>query len=466
MSKTVAKPAANEEWQDIAAAGGRYDPTLHADLLRAARAGIRTHRMREVELRLLRRDGTPLAATEITVEQLSHAFPFGDQVWELDALIRDGRGDSDRARAWKQRFAELFNAATSLCYWTERPRNDAAKTEDRQGEPRLENVAATVDWTLAQGMLAKGHPLFWSIPKCLPEWVKRYDPETLMKFAEVRVRSLVARFKGRVRIWDAVNEALWEATPKNLAKRHWPHVEPLAEMVEYIVPVLRWCREEDPDALYVVNDYGLEQEGEPLVGNDGSLVSASRQRRRLIELLDALAAAGHAPDAVGLQSHTGGWLGHAEQWRLYDQFAAAGWPVHITEFWAHPHEMAGHEGVPAAELDQLQAEYVANYLTCAFGHPNVRAFFFWGLLSEAIQWRDNLSGHELKPVYGRIQALLHDEWRTRETLRSDADGVVRFRGFHGRYAARRATACGVRTLGSFAIDPVAGLPLTLTAGPG
>ena len=47
-------------------------------------------------------------------------------------------------------------------------------------------------------MQVKGHPLFWSIPKCVPDWVLKYDYATRMKFAEVRVRNLVAAQRGQI----------------------------------------------------------------------------------------------------------------------------------------------------------------------------------------------------------------------------------------------------------------------------
>ncbi len=429
---------AGEEWRAMTGEGGLYDLGADADVVRRSAARIREIRMRDVELRLVDGRGNPLAGEPVDVEQLGHAFLFGDQLWPLDALYRDGRGAGDRARAWKRRYAEVFNAATSLCYWTERPRNDASKTEDRQGEPRVENFADTIAWTMAEGMTPKGHPLFWSIPKCTPDWVQRYDRATFMKFAEVRVRGLVARHRGKVRVWDAVNEPMWEAAPGNLAARQWPHIEPIPVVVDYIAEVLRWCREEDPDATYLVNDYGMEEEKpRALTGSDGSAVTAASQRRRYAAMLRELRERGSAPDAVGLQAHTGGWLKPAAQWAVYDELGAVGLPLHVTEFWAHLGALgSAASGVPDETLRDLQAEYVANYLTCAFGHPAVEAFFFWGFMGDAVIWRDEFSSHETTALHRRVRDLINTEWHTRARVTTDTAGVARFRGFHGDYTVR------------------------------
>lgn len=435
----MSRPARGEEWlvMEGKAAPLRYTSTDDA-ILRKARQGIEAHRKADVALTLRDRHGQPLANTEVTVSQLRHAFPFGDHLWPLDAWVRDGRGEGEQARAWWRRFTEVFTAANNLCYWTERPRNDASKTEDRQGEPRLENFATTVDWTLAAGLRAKGHPLFWSIPKAIPDWAQRYDNATFQKFAEVRVRSLVARFRGRVTVWDAVNEAIWEAAPKNLARREWPHLEALPDIVEYVSPVLRWCREEDPDATFLLNDYGTELEDQPFKGNDGSKVTAASQRQRYIALARALQDASTPPDALGLQSHTGGWARPSQQWAVYDEFSAGtGLPLHITEYWADTKRLKALGTLPDAEIDALQARHVADFLTCAFGHPAVDAFFFWGFMSAAIRWFDAFSSHETLPVWDAVRKLLKEEWNTCVTGRTDAAGRIAFRGFFGEYAVRR-----------------------------
>ena len=441
-----------------------YDPAAHADTLAAARANIERIRKRDVVLRLTDRAGRPLAHTPVEVVQKRHAFCFGDQLWHLDRLHRFGRAATDEGRAWTLRFADCLNAANALCYWTERPRNDGPKTEDVQGQPRVDSFLACVDWAAAQGLTVKGHPLCWSIPKCVPEWVKRYDYATRLKFLEVRVRGLIAGVRGKVAIWDVVNEALWEPAFRNLPQRHWPHLEDLDTIADYVQLALRWARDEDPDASYVLNDYGLTNDpadGPPVAAN-GTQVTAALQRRRLLDLLERLAARGALPNAIGLQSHTGGWLGHDRQWPVYDELAAAGLPIHITEFGATTRHLEA-AGVPQDEIDARRADYVANALTCAFGHPAVEAFFFWGFLDQAIRWGPH-SSHQLTTLYTRVRGLIHDEWRTRESLTSDGDGTVRFRGFFGRYAVRRALADGTAVGALFRVAPCQSMPLTLRWG--
>lgn len=452
-----------EEWRGLQEAGG--DPWSEASqaVVAQARANIERLRKREVTLRVVDRGGQALAGVKLRVMLKRHEFCFGDNLWELDRHYRFGEGDGDRAKYFKRRFADVLTAANALCYWTERPRNDGPKTEDLQGFPQVEGFHRCVDWAASEHLTVKGHPLFWSIPKCVPQWLDRYDYETRMKFAEVRVRGLIAGACGKVTIWDAVNEPMWEPAFKNLARRRWPHLEAIEDIADYVEPVLRWARDEDPDACYLINDYGMSGgQDETPVAADGTKVTSALQRRRLLKLLACLADRGVPPDAVGLQSHTGGRIDHRVQRAVYDEIAAAGLPIHITEFGTDTRSLAQRGNLSEEQIEQLQADYEASYLTTAFGHPAVEAFFFWGFMHRAIRWGDH-SSHELKPLYGRIGDLIHKQWSTQEDLVTDAGGLVSFRGFFGQYAARFAGSRGMAAGVCFGVDRQQAMPLTLTA---
>ena len=431
-----------EEWRQMdAGADALSDATSHR-VLDEARRNIQRHRQRDVTLRLVDHAGQPLPSVSVQIVQDRRDFPVGDQLWALDRLYRFNQHETDRGRYFKLRFAELFNAANALCYWSERTRNDGPKTEEVQGDPRTDGFDYCARWAASEGLMVKGHPLFWSIPKCIPEWVLRYDHATRMKFAEVRVRNLVASQRGRVTMWDAVNEPLWEAAFANIENRHWPHVEPALAIADYIQPVLEWCRDEDPTATYLINDYGLEQDpagGAPR-SKDGVPVTAALQRRRMLELIDELRQRHCPPDGIGMQAHTGGWMSPAQQWQVYDELAEAKLPLHVTEFW--PSAEPPTDKSARAEYDHRVAEYVADYLTTAFGHPSIESFFGWGLMNHAVDWMDH-SAHEVRPLYHRLRKLLREEWMTRTTATSDTNGQIHFRGFFGRYSVQTTHAATV-----------------------
>ncbi|TVR41122.1 MAG: hypothetical protein EA402_13185 [Planctomycetota bacterium] len=430
--------AGGEEWLAMDETTG-YNPQAEADTIHGAAAAIPQIRQRDVSLHLVDRAGKPLAHTAVEIEQTESAFLWGHNLWGLDRAVREGRQNRDDVRTECRLMSQLLNAMNALHYWTERPRNDGPKSEDQQGYPTYEHLQWCVDWANSEGLMVKGHPLFWTVPKAVPDWVQAYDSyETRMAFLEVRIRSIVKRFKGKIRIYDAVNEPMWEPAFKDLPKRTWPQMTPIADIADYIEPVLRWAREEDPDACYLINEYGVcldDHKPCGMPGSDGSKVTPHSQFMRYLDLLDELDRRGAAPDAVGLQGHTGGWGHHDRDMATYGMIQErCGLPVHITEFWAHTKHLE-KAGMPADEIQARQWEYVRNCVTCAFGSPAVEAFFFWGMSKDLFSIFGN-GGIEAKPLYGHLKRLLHEEWRTRLSATTDGDGCLRFRGFHGDYALR------------------------------
>lgn len=416
---------------------------------------IQKIRMRDIEIQVFDRLGNPLKNHSVEVLLNKHAFLFGDCNPGMDSLFRQGSATAEKLEVYRKVFASTLNAVNSTCYWTERPRNNMAKTEAFQGEYKLDGFADTVDWGNANGLTVKGHPLFWTVPKAVPDWMSKYDYPTQLKFLEVRLRSMVGRFKGKVKLWDAVNEMLWEPSLKNLASRNWPHLESLDNMAEYISFVLRICREEDPDAKFLLNDYGLEKnhnEKAQLAANDndpnaaqesgvrakdGTIVNARLQRKRYLELVKRLREIGQSPSAIGLQGHSGA-VTAAEQIAFYDEMAQAGLPLHITEFWAHPSDFGNaFLKLPPKEQDQQIADYVKQFLTNAFAHPAIESFFFWGFMGMATTWPENDSPvYEEKPVLQTIKDLIHKEWYTHEILNTNSNGIVKLKGFFGDYSLR------------------------------
>jgi endo-1,4-beta-xylanase len=450
-----------EEWKSMDEASRHYDPAAFAADLDAARANIRKIRCRDARVRVVDANGAPVPNLKVDIVQKKSSFPWGDQLWGLDTLFRHGFNDSARVRHFTRRFTECLNSANCLSYWTEAPRNDGPKHMEFQGEDHMDEFEAQVNWALAHGLTPKGHPIFWSIEKGYPEWVKRYPMDTQWKFIEVRVRNLVARFKGKVKIWDVVNEPMWEAAPKHLPQRHWPHIETMEDIMEYVVPVLRWAREEDPDACYVVNDYGMELDApnHQIRHKDGHVVTAKAQRDRFTELFRRMADAGAAPDALGMQSHTGGWIDPSTQTAMLDDFATSGMPLHYTEFWAGTKHLAD-AGLPADVQEKMKAEYVANIMTVAYAHPSVEAFYFWGGLTNEMGFRQDHNSNGMPsssntptPTYWRVKKLLTEEWMTKEKAVSDGAGEFTFRGFFGDYALRYEVSPGMPAGVDFQLSP-------------
>ena len=172
-----------------------------------------------------------------------------------------------------------------------------------------------VDFGEKNGMFIIGHTLVWH--NQTPRWVfedstgKTVDRETLLKRMHDHIQTVVGRYKGRIKGWDVVNEALNE----DGSFRETPWFKIIGD--EYLVKAYQFAHEADPDAQLYYNDYSLEN---------------SPKRNGAIRLLKMLQAAGVNIAAVGTQGH------YKMDWprpEMIDsaiaEFSALGVKVNITE---------------------------------------------------------------------------------------------------------------------------------------
>lgn len=406
-----------EEWRQVSAPGSDARTPEEADTaaVTAARSRIAELRTAAVRLRLVDRSGRPIPGQSLRLTQERHAFVFG--------CSSGGTFAADRTPAQIERdrlFTELFNGTHAKCYWDEKWHQPI---ETRQGQRELGTFLAELDWGCAHGLTVRGHPLVWTVPKAIPTWVRRYPYERQLAFLEHHVRSLIQAAGGRIKVWDLVNEMLWEPSLRNLSSRDWPHLETTEEMLTYIEPATRWAREEDPTAVYVLNDYGLECTYTPLKG-----VTAAGQRRRFLDLVAALRERGAAPNAIGTQAHVGRWFPMALVQQVFDELAGAGLPVQVSEFWAALKDHPAPEGLAADRIAEDRLRYVRDYYTIAFGHPAVDHLSYWGG-SDFFE----REGWVPSPLYRALHDLIRKEWWTDLTLSADSEGWIEARAFHGDY---------------------------------
>jgi endo-1,4-beta-xylanase len=135
-------------------------------------------------------------------------------------------------------------------------------------------------------MLIVGHTLVWHSQT--PRWVfrgsdgKYLDRDALLKRMRDHIHTVVGRYKGRIKVWDVVNEALNE----NGSLRKSPWMRIIGE--DYIAKAFQYAHEADPDAILRYNDYSMENEP---------------KRNGAIALIKKLQAEGVPVTAIGLQGH-------------------------------------------------------------------------------------------------------------------------------------------------------------------
>jgi endo-1,4-beta-xylanase len=135
-------------------------------------------------------------------------------------------------------------------------------------------------------MFIIGHTLIWH--NQTPKWVfedgegRPVSRDVLLKRMHDHIFTVVGRYKGRIKGWDVVNEALND----DGTLRQSPWMKIIGE--DYIAKAFQYAHEADPKAELYYNDYSLE--------NDA-------KRKGAIELIKKLQAQGIPVKAVGMQGH-------------------------------------------------------------------------------------------------------------------------------------------------------------------
>jgi len=276
--------------------------------------------------------------------------------------------------------------------------------------PRPDQYAFTqadrfVEFGQKQGMFIIGHTLIWHSQT--PRWVyqdqdgKPLSREALLERMREHIHTVVGRYKGKIRGWDVVNEALNE----DGTLRQSPWLKYVGE--DYLVKAFQFAREADPDAELYYNDYSLEE---------------GRKREGALNLVKKLQAAGIKLTGVGLQGHYS--LEHPSAQQIQETieaFSRLGLKVMITEldvdvlpapngfggadvsmnFAADPKLNPYTNGLPAG-IEQRLARRYAELFHLFLTERSVARVTFWGV-SDRSSWLNNF------PIRGRTNyPLLFD----------------------------------------------------------
>lgn len=138
----------------------------------------------------------------------------------------------------------------------------------------------------SNGMFIVGHTLVWH--NQVPDWVFRDEHGDLVGREELLLRmhdhieTVVGRYRGKIKSWDVVNEALNE--DGTLRPSLWLKI--IGD--DYIAKAFQYAHQADPEAELTYNDYSLENEP---------------KRNGALALIKKLQEEGVPITSVGLQGH-------------------------------------------------------------------------------------------------------------------------------------------------------------------
>lgn len=174
-----------------------------------------------------------------------------------------------------------------------------------------------VEFGEKRGMFIVGHTLMWHSQT--PAWVFQDEAgddvskEELLKRLRDHIHTVVGRYKGRVKGWDVVNEAIKDEDGNVRLDRPWYRI--LGE--EGILAAFKAAHEADPEAELYYNDYSLAN---PV------------KRAGVLRLVQLIRAKGLRIDGVGSQEHHSmEWPSVADIDATIRDFGQAGFKVMVTE---------------------------------------------------------------------------------------------------------------------------------------
>lgn len=296
-------------------------------------------------------------------------------------------------------FREVLNFATLPFY--------LASLEPEEGKPKYDRIDTILEWCEKVGITPKGHPLWWGHEAGIPKWLADASWQDAQRHCARVVGRSVERYKGRINIWDVINEA-----------HDWANGLKLTHEQE--IEITRICcdtaKSKDPNATIIVNNccpFGeYSADGRVHLGPVYDKVYTP------LAYLDDLMNAGVEFDVVGVQLYfpARDMLSIS---KLLDEYARFGKPVHITELGVRSAEP---ERKPSQESEQVrrtqgewhypwcekvQADWMEWFYTMAYAREEIKAITWWDFKDPAfIPTSGFLNEDEIpREIYFRLLTL-------------------------------------------------------------
>lgn len=383
------------------------------------------HRIGESLVRVVDKNGNPVADKELVLNQRSHQFLFGSGAF--DFLEYEGKkGDPERLDKW----LALLNYETLPFYW--------GRYEPKEGYPEYESLMQAAKYLRDHNVTLKGHPLCWHT--VCADWLMDYPDEVIMDKQLARINREVTAFKGVIDIWDVINEVVimpvfdkYDNAVTRLCKRYG--------QVGLVKEVFAAAKAANPDGIFLINDFNTSPKYE--------------------ELLENCLDAGVEISAIGIQSHQHqGYWGTEKLYDVLKRFSRFGLPIHFTEntlvsgslipeYIEDLNDWQVKEWPTTIAGEERQAKEWEEMYRILFADPNIKAITGWDFADGA--WLNAPSGlvtvdNREKPAYKKLLSLVKGEWWTKDQpIRTNCDGIVNIKGTKGTYEIEGCE--GIITLG-------------------
>jgi endo-1,4-beta-xylanase len=210
----------------------------------------------------------------------------------------------------------------------------------------------------------------------------RASREELLGRMRDHIHTVVGRYKGKIKAWDVVNEALADGEGDDVLRNSlWLQIIG----PDYIAKAFEYAHEADPEAILRYNDYGLENPD---------------KRQKLITLIKSLQEQNVPIHAIGSQAHVNISTTFETMDQSLTEMATLGLPIHITELDVNTAARgqrgtgadvaaggAATQGGRVEDAEQRLADAYAGIFRALFKHrDSVEMVTFWGV-NDGVSWR-------------------------------------------------------------------------------
>ena len=379
-------------------------------------------------------EGGEVAGATIRLKQKTHEYKFG-----CNAFMIDSFPEKEQNERYEKVFGSLFNLAVVPFYWSDLE-PEQGKTRFTKESPFLYRRPApdrVLEFCEKYGIMPKGHPLCWH--NFWPGWVPN-NTKDVMRLLEKRFEEISERYRDKIPVWDAVNEA---QTLHPSCRKNAPPLPP-----DYVEQVFHLADRFFPDNRKLYND-------------DSTWWNFQGDYTPVYLLVRHLLERGCKVGGLGLQYHMFGNmtgdncigvnrpLNPRCILQCLDQYQKLGIPVNFSEVSVISRRDLG-------DGDRFQELVAEKLYRLWFSHPATEAIVWWNMVDGTAAYaplgseegenslRAGLVNYDFtpKPAFRALERLIKREWHTETVLEYRAGADNRFHGFYGKYDAEIETEHG------------------------
>lgn len=406
-------------------------------------AGIEQYRKGYANVTVIDSNGNPIPNAKIKVNQKSHEFKFGANLFMLEEFETE-----EKNTLYKKHFSETFNMATLPFYWnaTEPEKGKLRYDKDSEKLYRRPAIDLCMEFCKEHNIEPREHGLAYE--QMFPDWLRDASIFEIKSAFVKRCEEIATRYKDKIPTIEVTNEIEW-AEGKT----------PIFDEPDYA----EWCYK-TASQYFPANQ---------LVINDSTSLCWEDYNRtcdKYYQHIDSILRAGGRIDAIGMQYHmmiraereypqTRRFYSPRELYSHMDLYARFGKPLQVTEI-----TIPAYSNDP--EDEAIQAEILEKLYAIWFSHPNMEQIVYWNLVDgyayvqdpnpakiAASQGNMTLGENRYyggllrfdmtpKPAFYAIKNLIENKWHTKTEITTDTDGKATFKGFYGQYDVEIATANG------------------------